>query len=190
MPRRKTVIDRYERSEEGHLFLDVWVPSAAHLYNDFDRTVPYLKKDLDQEFVDYLTDSVREIRNHDFVVRLSMPQMPDEQVKERIRKSIKTFYAYLNELETRAIRAMFRRSLLLFLIGLILLVFAIVASRQFGSSEGVVTEVFVQGLTIAAWVSLWEAIANLFLEWHPHRANIRLHNKIRNAPVHFRAQEF
>lgn len=189
MPRRKTIIDRYQRSEEGCLFLDVWVPGAGHLYNDFDRTVPYLKKDLDQEFVDYLTDSAREIRNYDFIVRLSMPQMPDEQVKKRIRKSIKTFYAYLNELETRAIRAMFRRSMLLFLIGLILLIFAIVVSRQFESSEGVVTEVFVQGLTIAAWVSLWEAIANLFLEWQPHRANIRLHEKIMNAAVDFCVQE-
>ena len=188
MLRRKTIIDRYERSEQGRLFLDVWVPSPAHLYNDFDRTVPYLKKDLNQEFVDYLTDSVREIRNYDFVVRLSMPQMPDDQVKERIQRSIRTFYAYLNELETRAIRAVFRRSLLLFLIGLVLLVLAIVASRQFESSEGVVTEVFVQGLTIAAWVSLWEAIANLLLEWHPHKANIRLHNKITSAPVDFRVQ--
>jgi len=98
MPRRKTVIDRYERSEEGHLFLDVWVPSAAHLYNDFDRTVPYLKKDLDQEFVDYLTDSVREIRNHDFVVRLSMPQMPDEQVKDESARALRPFTLTLTSL--------------------------------------------------------------------------------------------
>ena len=169
--------------------MDVWVPRDGHLYNNFDRTVPYLKKDLDQEFVDYLTDSVREIRNYDFVVRLSMPEEPSEQIKKRIRKSIKTFYAYLNELETREIRAMFRRSLLLFLIGVVLLVFAIVLGRQLESSKGVVSEVFVQGLTIAAWVSLWEAIANVFLEWRPHRANIRLHWKIMNARVDFRAQE-
>ncbi len=54
------------------------------------------------------------------------------------------------------------------------------------SDEGVLAGVFAQGLTIAAWVSLWEAIANLFLEWHPHRQNVRLYSRIMNAPVMFR----
>lgn len=188
--RRKTIIDRYERSEQGKLFFDVWVPGPGHLYSNFDRTVPYLKKDLEQEFVDHLTDSAREVRNHSFIIRLSMPQMPEEHVQERIRRSIKTYYAYLSELEMRAIKAMFRRSLSLFLIGLVLLILAIAASRRVELSGGVVAEVFAQGLTIAAWVSLWEAIANLLLEWHPHSVNIRLHNRITNAPVHFRVREF
>ena len=48
------------------------------------------------------------------------------------------------------------------------------------------TEVFAGGLTIAAWVSLWEAIALLFLEWQPHRQNIRIFNRIINAPIRFR----
>ena len=90
----------------------------------------------------------------------------------------------------RAIKAMFRRTVLLFLIGLVLLFLAIAVNRRIEPCEGVIAEVFAQGLTIAAWVSLWEAIANLFLEWHPHRANIRLHNKIVNAPVDFRVRGF
>ena len=83
--------------------LDVSVQSAEHLYNDFDRTAPYLKKDLDQSFVDHLTDSVREIRDHDFVMRISLSQMPDEKVMERVRKSIKTFHTYLRDIELRAV---------------------------------------------------------------------------------------
>jgi len=183
--KRKAIVDRYERSERGQLILDVWVPGIEYLYNNFDRTAPYLKKDLDQEFVDYLTDSASEIRNYDFLIRISLPHMPQDEIKDRVRKSIRTFYAYLNELEMRAIKTMFRRSILLFLIGIVLLVLAIAVNRRIEPNEGVIAEVFAQGLTIAAWVSLWEAIANLFLEWHPHRANIRLHNKIMNAPVNF-----
>jgi hypothetical protein len=81
---------------------------------------------------------------------------------------------------------MFRRSIVLFAIGLALLVLAIMATPRFSSSEGVLTEVFAQGLTVAAWVSLWEAIANFFLEWFPHRQNIRRHIKVTNANVLFR----
>ena len=181
---KRTIVDRYERTEDGQIVLDVSVQSVEHLYNDFDRTAPYLKKDLDQSFVDHLTESVREIRAHDFVVRISLSQMPDEKVMERVRKSIRTFHTYLRDLELRAVGAMLRRSSVLFVIGLVLL--ALEATRMVSSNEGVLAGMFAQGLTIAAWVSMWEAIANLLLEWHPHRQNIRLYSRIMNAPVMFR----
>jgi len=183
---KRTIEDRYERTEDGQIVLDVSVQSVEHLYNDFDRTAPYLKKDLDQAFVDHLTDSVREIRDRDFVVRISLSQMPDEIVMERVRKSIRTFHTYLRDLELRAVAALLRRSSVLFVIGLVLLALAIEVTRRVSSDEGVLAGVFAQGLTIAAWVSLWEALANLFLEWHPHRQNIRLYGRIMNAPVVFR----
>jgi hypothetical protein len=182
---KRTIVDRYERTEDGHIVLDVSVQSVEHLYNDFDRTAPYLKKDLDQAFVDHLTDSVREIRDHDFVVRISLSQMPDEMVMERVRKSIRTFHTYLRDLELRAVALLLRRSSVLFVIGLVLLALAIEVTRMVSSDEGVLGGVFAQGLTIAAWVSMWEAMANLFLEWHPHRQNIRLYSRIMDAPVMF-----
>ncbi|MHC4166976.1 MAG: hypothetical protein ACYSWQ_08465 [Planctomycetota bacterium] len=183
---KRTIVDRYERTADGQIVFDVSVQSVEHLYNDFDRTAPYLKKDLDQDFVDHLTDSVREIRDHDFVVRISLSQMPDEMVMERVRKSIRTFHTYLRDLELRAVSALLRRSSVLFVIGVVLLALAIEVTRMVSSNEGVLAEVFAQGLTIAAWVSLWEAIANLFVEWHPHRKNIALYSRIANAPVVFR----
>ena len=183
---KRTIVDRYERTENGQIVLDVSVQSVEHLYNNFDRTAPYLKKDLDQSFIDHLTESVREIRAHDFVVRISLSQMPDEKVMERVRKSIRTFHTYLRDLELRAVGAMLRRSSVLFVIGLVLLALAIEATRMVSSNEGVLAGMFAQGLTIAAWVSMWEAIANLLLEWHPHRQNIRLYSRIMNAPVMFR----
>ena len=75
--------------------------------------------------------------------------------------------------------------MVLFVIGLMLLALAVMATRRFAMNEGVFTEVFAQGLTVAAWVSLWEAIANLFLEWYPHRQSIRRHMRVVNAPVIF-----
>ena len=185
-PMKRNIVDRYERTEGGQIVLDVSVQSVEHLYSDFDRTAPYLKKDLDQSFVDHLTDSVREIRDLDFIVRISLSQMPDELVMERVRNSIRTFHTYLRDLELRAVAALMRRSFVLFVIGLVLLALAIEVTQMVSSEEGVLAGVFAQGLTIAAWVSLWEALSNLLLEWHPHRQNIRLYSRIMNAPVVFR----
>jgi len=183
---KKSIISRYERTEKNEVIIDASVRTVEDLYNNFDRTAPYLKKDLDQEFVDYIIECVREIGKSDFVIRISLSNMPDEPVMDRVRSSIRTYFQYLQETERRALVTMFRRSIVLFAIGLMLLALAIMATRRFSSSEGVLTEVFAQGLTVAAWVSLWEAIANLFLEWFPHRQDIRRHIKVTNAPVMFR----
>ena len=182
---KKPILSRYERTEKNEVIIDVSVRTVEDLYNNFDRTAPYIKKDLDQEFVDYVIECVREIGQSDFVIRISLSNMPDEAVMDRVRTSIQTYFQYLQETEKRALRAMFRRSIVLFGIGLALLALAIMATRRFSSSEGVLAEVFAQGLTVAAWVSLWEAIANLFLEWFPHRQDIRRHTRVINAPVLF-----
>lgn len=183
---KKPILGRYELTDDDQVIIDVSIRTVEDLYNNFDRTAPYMKKDLDQEFVDYIIDCVREIGVNDFVIRVTLSREPDELIKERVRRSIDTFFHYLQEIERRELDAMFRRSFKLFGIGLALLALAIAATRHFSSGEGVLTEVFAQGLTIAAWVSLWEAIANLFVEWHPHMKNIRLYERVTKAPVIFR----
>jgi hypothetical protein len=184
--KKKTIISRYELTEKNEVIIDASVRVVEDLYNNFDRTADYLKKDLDQEFVDYVTDCVREIGKRAFVIRISLSRIPDNTIMDRVRRSVRTFFMYLQETEKRQLRAMLRRSLVLFAIGLALLVLAIAATRRFSSSEGVLAEVFAQGLTVAAWVSLWEAIANLFIEWYPRRQDIKRYGRVTNAAVMFR----
>lgn len=187
MSLKKGILDRYECSDDGRIIIDASVRSIEELYSNFERDAPYLKRDLDQEFVDWLTDSAAELGPHDFTIRISLPACPDPAVMDRVRNSIRTFYEYLRQLELDALRTMLRRSIILFVIGLVLLALAIRLAQHFADSPGVTPQVFVQGLTVAAWVSLWEAIANIFLEWRPHQKKINLCARIRNAPVIFRA---
>jgi hypothetical protein len=51
----------------------------------------------------------------------------------------------------------------------------------------VTANVFAEGLTVAAWVSLWEALAVLLIEWFPHRKNIVLYRRLANAELVFRS---
>jgi hypothetical protein len=175
---KKTAIDRYEIIENDTVAIDVSVKSFEDLYDKFDKTAPYHSKELDQKFVDYLTDCVQEIGKHPFVVRISLEKMPDETLMDRVNNSINNYYIYLKGIEVRLMKQMFRRSIILFAIGFVFLVLAILVNRSLPSDHGVIAEVFAQGLTIAAWVSLWESIANIFLEWYPHKENIRLYNRI------------
>ena len=183
---KKTVIDRYEKTDKNEAVIDISIPAVDRLYHNFDKTAPYHRKELDEELVYYITECVEELGNYPFIIRISLEKMPDSRLMERVQKSINSYYVYLKEIEMRSVKRMFRRFAILFLIGLILLVLAIIATRRFASREGVMTEVFVQGLTIAAWISLWESVAGVLLEWRPLRENIALCNRIISAPVVFR----
>lgn len=183
---KKTIIDRYERTQNNQVIIDVSIQSVEHLYHDFDKTAPYHRKELDQEFVEYLTECVQEIRKHPFVIRISLEKMPDEILMSRVQKSVNSYYNYLKETEIRSLKLMLRRFIILFAIGLVFLVLAVLATRKLSWQEDVISEVFAQGLTIAAWISMWESLAILLLEWHPRRDTIRLYNRIICSPIVFR----
>ncbi|MBW2476590.1 MAG: hypothetical protein JRE63_04610 [Deltaproteobacteria bacterium] len=182
---KKAAANRYEINDRGQIVIDISVPSVEHLYHDFDKTAPYYRKELDQEFVDYLIECVSEIGKSPFIIRMSLEKMPDEKLMDRVRKSINSYYLYLKEIELRSTKQMFRRFIILFAVGVTVLVLAILANRRLFFYQGVIAEVFAQGLTIAAWVSLWEAIVYIFVERQPHKVNIRLYDRILDAQILF-----
>jgi len=92
------------------------------------------------------------------------------------------------ENEVREILRMFRRSSILFAIGLGILFAAVSLNRLLGPERSVTANVFAEGLTIAAWVSLWEALAIFLVEWFPHRKNYVLFRRLAHARVVFRSK--
>ena len=96
---RRDVLGRYERGEDGSTFIDVAAARAEDLYNDFDRTAPYIRRDLDQDLVDYLIDCARELGSRAFVIRFTLGQAPEPDTLSRIRQSVKGFFLYLAEVE-------------------------------------------------------------------------------------------
>jgi hypothetical protein len=183
---RKRLLERYATAEDGRIAVDVSVPGVEHLYNDFDRASPFVKKDLADEFADYLADSAREIGRHGFVIRINLERLPDETIMERVRRSTGNFFRYLAERERVARRKMFRTFALLASAGFFLLGLDLWLNRAFAGRSGVIGGVFLEGLTIAAWVAIWEALAILLVHWAAHNRDIRTYGRLANAAIEFR----
>ena len=64
---KQNIFNRYESLSSRRLAIDVSVGKIEELFEDFDSVASYVKKDLDQDFVDYLIECVREIGSYDFV---------------------------------------------------------------------------------------------------------------------------
>jgi hypothetical protein len=180
---KKRILERYARTDDGTLIIDVAASRIQDLYNDFDKTAPYLKRDLDQDLVDYLTSCAQEIGKAAFIIRIKVSQKPAEDVAVRVKNSMRSFFLYLKELENRKMASMLRTSLRLFAVGIAILIAAVWANRMLAHNTHVIAQVFAEGLTVAAWVALWEALATFLIEWTPEKKNIALYQKLAEAAV-------
>jgi hypothetical protein len=183
---RKRFLDRYARLEDGRIAIDVSVGGVEDLYAQFERAVPFIKKDLNDEFADYLADSAREIGKTGFAVRLNLDRLPDESLMDRVRRSMRSYFQYRSETEARTLRKIFETSGWLAAGGFLLLGLDLWANRLFADTAGVAGSILLEGLTIAAWVALWEALANILVSWGPHRRDIRLFRRLSEAEILFR----
>lgn len=180
-------MSRYERDAEGNIVLDVTATRVEDLYNNFDKSAPYIRRDLDQDLADYLIGCARELNRVPFSIRFTLAHPPDEPRLSRVRRSLNTYFLYLAETEIQKILQMFRRSAILFAIGLGILSTSVWVNRLLGVERSVTANVFAQGLTVAAWVSLWEALAIFLIEWFPHRKNVVLYRRLAHARLVFRS---
>ena len=181
MPTR--VLNRYETDSAGRFIVDVAADGIEDLYSHFDRTAPYVRRDLDPELAEYLIDCAQEMEGNPFVVRFSLKRAVDTESLARLSNSMNQFFGYLAERERRRIGRRMRKSLLLLSLGLLILFVAVWVNQWLGIDRSVIANVFAEGLTIAAWVSLWEALATFLVEWLPQRRRIKLFHQLANAPL-------
>ena len=65
----KKILERYSRTADNKVIIDIAAGKVEDIYNYLDKHAPYRKKDLDQDLVEYLIDSVSEIGKEDFVIQ-------------------------------------------------------------------------------------------------------------------------
>jgi hypothetical protein len=183
---KEDIFSRYEAHSDRKLAIDVSVGKIEELFEDFDSAASYVKKDLDQDFVEYLIDSVREIGSYDFVIRINLPMHVQEKHRKRLRKSIKSYFRYLELLERRKLKKTLWKSLTLFCLGMLLLAISMSFKENSGQLSGVMLELMTEGLTVAAWVSLWSAFARLIFDLGSMIVDIRIFRRIAGREVVFK----
>jgi hypothetical protein len=182
---KKGILERYPRAEDGRLIIDVTAGRVEDLYNHFDRDAPYIRKELDADLVEYITESVNEIDKEPFVIRFRLNEPPEPGLISRLQSSIQNYYLYLREWEARELASMLRTSTVLLIAGIAILATSVWFNQHIAARETVITSVFAEGLTIAAWIAMWESLATFIVNWAPHRRRIRLYERIAATPVLF-----
>jgi len=182
---KRSILDRYARTDDGRIAVDITTSRVSDLYNNFDKTTPYAKKELDEDLVNYLIDSAREIGDEEFVVRFHFNEFADDVYRARVTASVHNYFSYLKELEGRTLKQLLRNSLVYLVVGMAILSLSVWANTVFPVGNSVLAKVFAEGLTVAAWVSLWQGVAAFLINWRPYRNRIHLYQGLSGTPVLF-----
>ena len=182
---KKDILDRYTRTDDGQFIIDITAGKIEYLYNDFDKHAPYVRKELDQDLVDYIIESAKEIGEENLLIQFRVNEQVDAELADRIKTSIKNYFLYLKELEILELNQMRRRALIFFFIGIFIMMISVWVNDLAMIRESAIGRVLAEGLTVAAWVSLWESVAIPLISWMPHRRQIRQYQQIADAPVQF-----
>lgn len=178
---KKNILDRYDRTVDNKIIIKVSTNKFENLYDNFDMSSSFLKKDLSIQLVDYIIESVSEISNEDFIIKFYFKENIEQKDVLQIKKSFDNYFNYLEELEKNKMKEQIRNSLLFMIIG----VFFITLSMITEANKELIHRVISEGLMIAGWVSMWEAMATILINWLPLRKKLKLFKRIVNSKIEF-----
>jgi hypothetical protein len=174
---------RYEFTADGKAIIDIFVESMSDLFNTFDKKAAFSRRELDQDFVDYLVDCVKELGKKEFLVRISVEQEFNMLQETTLRKAIRNHFDWVCQLERRKIIVETRKFVLLMIFGISLL--ALVSKYKIPDQAPVELwlKTLYEGAIIASWVAIWEALTSIFFSWTPYMNLTRIYRRLLNSEI-------
>ncbi len=175
--------NRYEFTRDGKAIIDISVESISDLFNTFDKKATFTRRELDQDFVEYVVDCVKEIGDVDFVVRITIDREYNMLQENILRKAMVNHFMFQHDVERRNLRKEFRKFSSLLLLGVVLML--VVSYYRFPNPDEleIWKKILQEGLVIAAWVAFWEAFTSLIFGFNPFYQKSGIYGKIVAAEV-------
>lgn len=184
--KKKSTLDRlysYDKKNNAYKIV-ISLDKYEEIYDEWDPT-PFKKRDIEEEFIDYVIDSSLDIpMKYNLDLELYLPQKAyDEKKEKNVKAAIKSYFNYLLDRNNRTLNSSIIRCLRSSLIGIILLCFYFFSSVDEGSSG--FAKVFVEGISILGWVALWDVGEELLLNLITNYNKRRNLKRISKAKVEF-----
>ena len=167
--RRKSKRPRY-RVIGGIPSVELKLRTPRQLFDERDPA-PFRERDLDDDAVEYIVSSVRELKEQrDVRLSLYFETLGEfENNPGDIARAIHQFFRYEADMKRRSLREAFRHGLFSLVIGLALFtLFVWTAHSPDASAKLPLGEaMFYEGIHLLGWVSMWTPISFFLYEWWP-----------------------
>ena len=178
--------DRYDFTEDDKAIIDITLECLNDLFNCFDRKSNFYKRELDQDFENYLIASVKELDGHAFIIKIEIENNYDKIIDEPIQKAITNHFKFLYWQECKKVSKVFTKFLILFLLGIALMAFYYEHGKLLANFNNIpmYSKIIIEGINIAGWVAFWEAFTCLIFDFIPILRNRKIYEKISKAGIH------
>ncbi|MEC9487386.1 MAG: hypothetical protein UMU76_07785 [Prosthecochloris sp.] len=186
---KKQLLSRYASLPDGRLVIDVVLDRPDDLFERFEAGAPRHTRDLAENLATYLLDCVREIGSGGFVVRFTFEEPPCPELRRTISQAVAGYFQYRIGLERSGFRRTVRASLLLAVLGIALLALNILLRPLLPEAPDLPLNLLYEGVMIAAWIALWEAVSLFSAGWFSRRRFLRACSRLVSASLLFSGAE-
>jgi hypothetical protein len=173
------------RQENNYYCVDITLTNILQLFDRIDPS-PFREKDLDDDFVKYLSNCMHELHYADNVKLVIKMQehIPQYYNKRDIEDAIHNYFSFEIENSRHEIKKLFQQGRWALGTGIIFLILCHIAVFLLSENfSGVIMNAIKEGITVMGWVALWWP-TNIFLyEWLPFYNRIKLFERLKKIKV-------
>ena len=177
------IIKRYNKEPNGPYIIDILIDQPLDLFTELDGVISWKRKDLDEDVDHYVMECIEELGNLEWMLRLNLRTEPDEAMERKLVYAIRSFYRYKQRDIRKGFNARLVKTALSFVLGL-----GILSAITFGGGlfAGHLGEIAREGLMVAVWVAIWNAVQDLLYEAWPAIKRQRRSKAAADACITFR----
>lgn len=161
--KKNKILDRYIYDPELKAYIiSIGLDDYDDVFDDWDPS-PFKLRDIEDEFLDFLFDSVEDIPERELLVfDFSIPQNLKNEAKEaQLVSALNNQFEYMLSRNAKKRRHENLEALRYFLMGTL---FFLIAYLKWINTDIMILRVLEDGLFIGGWVFMWETFSNLFIE--------------------------
>jgi hypothetical protein len=192
------MIERKTRERSGHMLdqqyrvnpktenyiIDIALDDYLDFFHEWDNAV-FKRRDMHPELAEFLDLCSADIPiKKQFEISLAIEgERRDINKEKTLIESYRNYYALFFRVEQKKIKGHLIKALLLAAISVSFLIAYDLLSRVV--LEGILTDVFLEGLMIGGWVFMWEALHTIVFQRHGHVVRRKEIRRFQNAPITF-----
>lgn len=183
MNKKDILHDIYDFTPDDKAIIDISLENFSDLFNSFDKKTSFYKRELDQDFEDYLTESVKELDGHPYIIKLNIENGFDGIIEDPIKRAIHNHFRYKYWREKKNVSKELKKFLYLTLLGTALMAFYYEQYSLIKNFESVsmYSKLIIEGIDIAGWVALWEAFTCIIFGFSPIKKKINHYKSLSQA---------
>ena len=184
LAKKSIPLNSYRKDQEtGRVIIQISLDKYDDVFDDWDSS-PFKMRDIEDEFLDFIWDSIEDIPSHmDVIFEFSIPQALQNEQKEKVLISALNhqFDYMLRKIKRQRIKDL-KETLRYFSIGVF---FFIVFYTVFDEASSFISQIIKDGLFVGGWLFIWETFSNIFIKSYKLSEERQIIQRFKRAQIKF-----